>query len=205
MGAVKNLCKRGIVLDQGRVAFDGGVEDAASFYTMNNWSLSSNYQHFTNSCHRKGHSRELEYIDAKILNDVNNMSTEEPLELEVTFKRNNPNISKCQFGVIAKRTDDTPIWASYSPVQHISKEGTIFKAHISICHHNTSKGTYSLILNISLNNYTSEIRDYDIVDSSLSFEVNYVDHQHIQPFSTWRLNCNCSILSSEATIISNAP
>ena len=33
MGAVKNLCKRGIVLDQGQVAFDGDVEEAVNYYT----------------------------------------------------------------------------------------------------------------------------------------------------------------------------
>ena len=33
MGAVKNLCKRGIVLDQGQVAFDGDVEEAVELYT----------------------------------------------------------------------------------------------------------------------------------------------------------------------------
>ena len=32
MGAVKNLCKRGIVLDQGQVAFDGGVEEAINVH-----------------------------------------------------------------------------------------------------------------------------------------------------------------------------
>lgn len=32
MGAVKNLCKRGIVLNQGQVAFDGGVEEAVGYY-----------------------------------------------------------------------------------------------------------------------------------------------------------------------------
>lgn len=36
MGAVKNLCKRGVVLNQGQVAFDGGVEEAVDFYTQNN-------------------------------------------------------------------------------------------------------------------------------------------------------------------------
>ena len=32
MGAVKNLCKRGIVLNQGQIAFDGGVEEAVGAY-----------------------------------------------------------------------------------------------------------------------------------------------------------------------------
>lgn len=34
MGAVRNLCKRGVVLDQGQVAFDGGVEDAVKYYVL---------------------------------------------------------------------------------------------------------------------------------------------------------------------------
>ena len=36
MGAVKNLCKRGIVLNQGQVAFDGDVEKAINYYTKQN-------------------------------------------------------------------------------------------------------------------------------------------------------------------------
>ena len=36
MGAVKNLCKRGVVLDQGQVAFDGSVEKAVDYYTEKN-------------------------------------------------------------------------------------------------------------------------------------------------------------------------
>ena len=41
MGAVKNLCKRGIVLDQGKVVFDGGAEEAVGFYTNSNHQKSS--------------------------------------------------------------------------------------------------------------------------------------------------------------------
>ena len=33
MGAVRNLCKSGIVLDKGRVAFSGGVNEAVDYYT----------------------------------------------------------------------------------------------------------------------------------------------------------------------------
>ena len=36
MGAVKNLCTRGVVLNQGQVAFDGGVEEAVNYYTKKN-------------------------------------------------------------------------------------------------------------------------------------------------------------------------
>lgn len=41
MGAVKNLCKRGIVLNQGQVAFDGGVEEAVDYYTEKNLPTSN--------------------------------------------------------------------------------------------------------------------------------------------------------------------
>lgn len=35
MGAVKNLCKTGIVLNQGQITFSGSAEDAVQFYTGN--------------------------------------------------------------------------------------------------------------------------------------------------------------------------
>ena len=35
MGAVKNLCKRGIILNQGQVAFNGNVEEAIGYYLTN--------------------------------------------------------------------------------------------------------------------------------------------------------------------------
>jgi lipopolysaccharide transport system ATP-binding protein len=202
MGAVKNLCKRGIVLNQGQVAFDGGAEDAISFYTSSNNIKANNYVKITDKFRRNGLSRELEYIDAKILNDVENMSTEEPLELEVSFKRNNPALKKCQFGVIAKNAAENAVWACYTPLEQLPETGNRFKAHITINNHNTSKGVYSLILNISLNNYTSKICDYDIVYNVLSFEVNHIDKQHSHPFAIWPLNCNCTILTSKANIIS---
>ena len=130
------------------------------------------------------------------------MSTEEPLELEVTFKRNNPALKKCQFGIIAKNASENAVWACYTPLEQIPEAGNNFKAHITISNHNTSKGIYSLILNISLNNYASKIRDYDIVYNVLSFEVNHIDRQHTLPFAIWPLNCNCTILTSKADIIS---
>jgi lipopolysaccharide transport system ATP-binding protein len=41
MGAVKNLCKRGIVLNQGQVAFDGEVDEAIGYYTKSSNPISS--------------------------------------------------------------------------------------------------------------------------------------------------------------------
>jgi lipopolysaccharide transport system ATP-binding protein len=45
MAAVKQLCTRGIVLENGKVAFEGGVEEALSRYYMSNYIDSEN-----NSC-----------------------------------------------------------------------------------------------------------------------------------------------------------
>ena len=200
MGAVKNLCKRGIVLNQGQVAFDGGVEEAISFYTSSNNIKANNYVKITDE-YRKDHlSRELEYIDAKILNDVDNMSTEEPLKLEVTFKRNNPALKKCQFGVIAQNSAFNSVWATYTNPVNIPDHGNIFSAQITIPNHNTAKGYFSLILNISLNDYCSNIRDYDIVYNVLFFNVNYIDAKHEKSFAIWPLSCSCSNQVSKAVI-----
>jgi len=42
MASIKNLCKRGVVLNQGSVIYDGYVNDAVDFYTHNSFALSEN-------------------------------------------------------------------------------------------------------------------------------------------------------------------
>lgn len=73
MGAVRSLCTRGIVLENGRVKFEGDVEDALVIYQKNN-DDTSNY--FIEKS-----SKDLYLKSAKILNDSNNFNSDEIISL----------------------------------------------------------------------------------------------------------------------------
>ena len=187
MGSVKSLCKSGVVLHNGSVQMLGTADECVDFYVNNNILETNNHTVITDTHRRLSDSlmRELEYTDIKMLNDVNNMSTEEPLEFELTFKRNDKSIRKCQFGVIVINSSDAPVGSSYSSVLELPEDGEVMKVRLSIPNHQLAKGVYTLNFNISSFNYSSVIKDYDIVRRVISFEVRFVDAEHTHPFVIW--------------------
>ena len=200
MASIQTLCTKGVVLDKGQICFEGTADESVAFYTDNNISELRSECDTHDFIRRKGPLRELEYVHVKMLNDVRNVSTMEPLEFELKFKRNVRHIEKCQFGVLAKNESDNLIWANYSEPVDLPENRDVVTVYLSIPNHNTPKGRYNLIFNISRYDYAAVIRDYDIIYDALSFEVNYVDRQHTRPFSIWPFQKGCSIHESEVRI-----
>jgi lipopolysaccharide transport system ATP-binding protein len=201
MGAVKNLCKRGIVLDQGQVAFDGGVEEAICFYTSN--SIINKHTAYTVIDRKKeksGCSLELEYIDIAMLNDVDNMSNEEPIKLRLHFKRNNPHLRKCQFGIAINNANGEEIGVNFSEEVVLPDEGTDFIAHVTFYDHQLAKGEYSLVFSLCQNNKIAKERTYDVVHDVISFEVNFIDENHETPFLSWPKKCSIAYKPNKVSI-----
>lgn len=201
MTSVKQLCHHGIVLKDGIIDYVGTAIDCVNHYATTN--IAELHSHSTSQTfiRRKGLIRELEYIDIIMLNDVYNVSTNEILEFELTFRRNEPNITSCQFGVLARNESDDLVWSSYSPPLVLPSFNNIFKVKLFIPNHNTPKGRFHLNFNISKFDYSSVIRDYDIVYEAISFEVSFVDKEHKKPFTLWPFSKGCSIHNSEVELI----
>ena len=196
MSSVKTLCNNGMVLNNGIIEYSGTAKECINHYVGNNVFMLNAFASEENFIRDADSYREIEYLNVKMLNDVYNMSNEEPLELEMTIRRNNSSVRKCQFGVLAKDAEDELLWASYSPETELPENGNVFKVHILISNHHTPKGKFYLNFNISNYDYSSIIRDYDIIYQALSFEVCYVDKDHKHPFTIWDFQKGCSIQNS---------
>ena len=83
MGAVKNLCKRGIVLDQGQVAFDGGVEKAVNLY-LNESAKNNLADRFAGKIVPSSYIKKARFID-KNGSEVDKILSGEPLDFIIDF------------------------------------------------------------------------------------------------------------------------
>lgn len=201
MAAVRSLCQRGIVLDKGEMVFDGTAEESVNYYTETNIQHLRSHSSEKELVRRGNPSNDIRIVDVKILNDIECVSSSEPLVFEIAFIRFTQRIKHCQIGVLAINESDNLIWACYSPTIALPDKGESFKAQLTIPNHHTPKGRYNININISRYNYSSAIQNYDIVRGAVSFDVCFADCEHTIPFSFWPFHSGCSIQDSEVVLI----
>ena len=185
MGAVKNLCKRGIVLNQGQVAFDGGVEEAVEIYAANNIANLKKSVVIQREHHKTSASRELEYVKVEMLNDVENISTAETLLFELSIKLNTPDVKNAQIGIIFNNSKKERVGACYTKAFSIPTHLSRFKVRVALENHNLAKGKYTLDFVLSQFDYSANCLDYEAVYDTVSFEVKYIDREKTIPFLVW--------------------
>ena len=201
MPAVRNLCKRGIVLQNGMQVFDGSANSAVDYYTGTNISELRDYREVSDRDRQSGPAKEFEFLSVRMLNDIYNVANQEPLEFELTFRRNESSIKECQMGITSRNDGDALEWSCYSPVLRLPNDKDIFKVQMSVPNHNTPMGRHKLNFSISQNDFTAKTRDFDIVYDVISFDVNYIDVAHSHPFSLWPRREGTSIHNSSIELI----
>ena len=189
MGAVKNLCKRGIVLNQGSVAFDGGAEEAIGYYLESNIFQSFRKVIINDRDHRDGpQSKDLELKEAEILNpDIDHLSTDEPLQFKVIIKKNNPAIKKFTLGTHIVAADGLCEVTTISPLFDCPSND-LFSASITINNHTLAQGKYKVYFNIGIKDASSGTTDYDVTKNVLFCQVTYKKSSTKEAYSGW-MNC----------------
>lgn len=194
MASVKQLCNNCIVLKNGVVDMMGGVTDCVNRYLSENIiQYNIGKKQIDNSDRKYECSKELEFLEVSMLNDVNEMSNEEPIELSVVFKRNVDRIKYCQIGIAIENTRGEEIGINYSESFSLpDKSSNIYIARIVFPNHSLAKGRYSLVFSLCDNDKMSRERTYDVVCNVISFEVNYIDKNHSKVFVSWPKSCSIS-------------
>lgn len=205
MASVRALCRSGVVLKDGMVEMVGTADECVDFYVGS--SIADFYAE-TDVAHSKckfGGNRtlDLQYTHIKMLNDPLNMSTEEPIRLQLQFRRNNPKTREAQFGIFFNNSSDVVVQACYTPPIELPETGEHFQADVVIPHHFLAKGTYRVDLNISKFDYNAFARDHDLIFGALAFKVQYVDADHQKMFTAWPRNLgNVAMTDTQINLIS---
>lgn len=188
MAAVRNLCTRGIVLQNGGLELDTTTEDAISFYVGSNiGKIVSSV--VINDSYRPEKSmliKEVEFMDAKLLNvDPYNIANDEPLEVEFSIKRNKLQLETCQYSfIIVNQHDENIINAVTKPLD-IPKGKEVFKVRLRLSNHGLPKGRYRIDFAAALKDLANGSHNYDVVRNVLSFEVNFLEKEKGSSFIFW--------------------
>ncbi|MCQ2336017.1 MAG: ABC transporter ATP-binding protein [Paludibacteraceae bacterium] len=190
MASVRNLCKNGIVLKDGSIEYVGTANQAVDYY------IDSNVSSFNKSINIDGinvkhgikdiSSRKAEFKNITILNeDIENLSTDEPLNFEITLHRNLSTIEKCQCAIIIRDTSDIRFATFVSPIITFSKNSDDTVAHISLKNHHLAAGKYKLQFDLGLKDYVNGTINYDIIPDALMIQVSKFSKNAQLSYAAW--------------------
>lgn len=171
MNTIRQLCDRCIVLNHGKLQFDGEVEEAIDIYMDNVKS----YNVFTDlrQIKRNGNLGELIQFDSfELLNGNINIGTDEAVKARLVVDAKE-SIDNVHLRINLKSQDGTPL-AMYYLYDKITVHEGKRSIDISIETNGLAPGAYSLDLVLNETNEFGTERLLDVVRKSVGFNINAV-------------------------------
>ena len=185
MDSIKNLCKTGVILENGQTTFFGTAAECVSRY------LDSERDVFLTDTvikekHRKyPRYKQIEILSVKLLNEDPHLAMDEDVVAEIVMRRNEKEVRQFTMEMMVEDALGHRVGSYISSVQEVEKDG--FKCVVRLKNHNLAKGKYYLNFNVGMKvEDESLFMDYDIVFGVLSFEIAFVAKADKQPIKLWR-------------------
>ncbi|OWV00776.1 ABC transporter ATP-binding protein [Fibrobacter sp. UWR2] len=183
MGAVKNLCKRGIVLNQGQVAFDGNVEDAVDFYSNQN-AYKKIWKKEIACMENLDSTKDVQFFSIEFAKKSNEFASDEPIEFVFTVYANK-TVNECRINLTVFSIDGFPIGSVSNTQTFKIKEGETKKISLTLCDHFLAKGLYDVSFATGIGNFLTCQRDFDIVPHVIAFAISQLSASRQEDVAQW--------------------
>lgn len=170
MGAVKNLCKRGIVLNQGLVAFDGGVEEAVNYYTSNSIIDSAWHKQICDLSHLNP-AKNIQFLSIEFAKKTNEFASNETIELLFNIYAHK-SINKARINLTIFSIDGIPIGSVSSKDLFSIEFNQSKKISICIISPKLTPGTYTISFSTGIGDHTTCQTNFDIAEHALSLNIS---------------------------------
>ena len=171
MAAIKRLCTRAIVLEHGKLKFDGSVDDALNEYV--NIDKMSDFKVECNENTPRSGNQKMKFRSIEMLNQ-RNINTQDFVigdDLNIQFElENNSNEQTSEVGIQIKASDGMPIFHMMARDSNyiLNHTEAIERYQVKIKDLRLFPGIYSI--SITLSN-TSGHESFDALDNVLTFEI----------------------------------
>ncbi|WDF62879.1 ABC transporter ATP-binding protein [Flavobacterium sp. KACC 22763] len=189
MAAVKQLCTRGVVLEFGKVAFQGGITDSINFYLNSNKKRNVNVEVVISEENRKFETtREIEILKVKLFNPLydNCFASNQKIMLGMEVKINKlvPNF---RIAGSIFNDDEIKVGTFFTNVKNLQTLHENLSLELSLINHNLAKGTYYFAFSVGRGDEEYGNVEFDIVYDVLTFEITHKNNI-IDPINKWPKN-----------------
>lgn len=195
MASIQNLCKTGILLENGHIKTTGLVNDVVNAYITSNLAEVGDVSHLTDFYRVGTTTKEIEILELTRHNSYKVDSVED-IVFTAKVKRNSLSIKNLQFTTLVDNiaSGGTRVGMAYSPEVQWPEEKEIAEFEIRIPEHHLARGKYILDVWVGQGDITSSYKYFDSVYDTLTFEVETILGTPISEWhsywgeSVWRMN-----------------
>lgn len=173
MNTIRQLCDRVIVLKEGKVIFDGDVEEGIKIYNDEYVIKKQLYYDFNNLERPQGY-----FLDKAVINNLEILEKEdciytlsEPIKFKINVSTKVDNIGDLAFRILFWKEDDTPISTFFSKPIIFVNDIKNFDFIINIKSHNLAPGSYKAIIVLTSGVSTSTSGNLDNITPAFHFDV----------------------------------
>ena len=168
MNTIRQLCKRCIVLDHGKLIYDGEVEEGISRYMDAGGVSFERWIDLTSASRLRGISRRILFVSAEIHRDNNVYSSKEPMELTFTLEAESAQ-DNIRFMMILFYQDGTRIGKTES--EDFSVQQGLNEIPISVPNDGLADGAYYYEISILQRSRSFAREKCDCIPNVIPFSI----------------------------------
>ncbi|MFD1614952.1 ABC transporter ATP-binding protein [Gelatiniphilus marinus] len=167
MAAVKSLCTRGILLENGQISFEGTIEDTVEYYLKESYNKNSN----TGLIEFPENNKSTQIKSLEILRTDKSKTSVFLMGEPIVFKinvRNKAVLNRIKASVVITSANGVKVTAlrSHEMTQHYFSKDTDFSISVKLKDVNLMPNSYFVTLALLENNY-----DIEVIQQCTSFSV----------------------------------
>ena len=186
MAAVKRLCTRGIVLEHGKVVFEGEINDSINLYL--NLDKKKNFTTeviISDKNRRFITTKEVEFLSLTLLNPLydNCFANSNEILIGLSVKVNKW-MSKFRIAGSIFNGEENKVGTFFTNEKELRPKEEYINMEMTLINHNLAKGDYYFAFSIGNGNEEYGNVEYDIVYEVLNFEITHKKNMET-PINKW--------------------
>lgn len=184
MGSVRQLCKKGVVLDSGRIIYTGQINDAVDHYLgYDNCAKKESVIVVDEMQHDRNRSLFVQFVSFAFVKKNPTFASDEDIEIEITVKANRSK--ECRINCTIFNIEGMPIGSNTSMDTFDISEGETKTLSYTIQNPRLSLGTYSISFSIGNGDASKGETNYDVVSQIVQFEIDKIAKDTNLYYAKW--------------------
>ncbi len=172
MASIRSLCRNGIVLDNGRMAYSGDIENAIGYYLNQVYSRKSEIRCLvTDSMRDMNRSLQVRFLSIEHLKGSDVYASDENIVLGVSIE-SDINVKDCRINCTIFSAEGVPICNNSSTSFFDVSKGETLSLEYTLLNPGLVAGIYSISFSVGTGNMTIGETNFDVLKHAISFEID---------------------------------